>query len=125
MWLTWTCYSQPVNSVTRFPMSTTNPPQPHLPDPFLLLPFCRTDIHKHSQVERGTFSPLAFSSSGGMGPLATVVYKQIATLISEKKGHPYSHVLHCLRCHLCFSLLCSAVMCLRGSRSTYHRRNII
>ena len=31
------------------------------------------------EVERGTFSPLVFSSSGGMGPSATVVYKRIAT----------------------------------------------
>ena len=77
------------------------------------------------EVERGTFSPLVFSSSGGMGLSATVVYKRIATLISEKKGHPYSHVLHWLTCHLCFSLLHSAVMCLRGSRSTYHRHNLI
>ena len=54
MWLAWTCYPQPVNSVTRFPMNTTNPPQPHLPDPFLLLPSCRTDhdIHKHSFFPR-------------------------------------------------------------------------
>ena len=76
------------------------------------------------EVERGTFSPLVFSSSGGMGPAATVVYKRIATLISEKRGHPYSHVLYWLRCHLCFSLLRSAVMCLRGSRSSYHRHNL-
>ena len=77
------------------------------------------------EVERGTFSPLVFSSSGGIGSSATVVYKRIATLIFEKRGHPYSHVLRWLRCHLCFSLLCSAVMCLQGSRSTYHRHNLI
>ena len=46
------------------------------------------------EVERGTFSPLIFSSSGGMGPTARIVYKRIATLISEKRGHPYSQVLH-------------------------------
>jgi len=40
------------------------------------------------EVERGTFSPLAFSTSGGMAPIATAsfVYKCIAILISEKKG---------------------------------------
>ena len=46
------------------------------------------------EVERGTFSPLVFSSSSGMGPTATVVYKRIATMISEKRGHPYCHVLY-------------------------------
>ena len=76
------------------------------------------------EVENGTFSPLIFSSSGGMGPSATVVFKRIATLLSEKRGHPYSHVLYWIRTKLCYSLLRSAVMCLRGSRSSYHRCNL-
>ena len=33
------------------------------------------------EVERGTFSPLIFFCSGGIGPAATVVFKCIATLI--------------------------------------------
>ena len=37
-------------------------------------------------VEHGSFSPLVFSCTGGMGPLATVVYKRIATLLSDKHG---------------------------------------
>ena len=78
------------------------------------------------EVENGTFSPLIFSSSGGMGPSATVVFKRIATLLSEKRSHPYSHVLYWIRTKLCYSLLRSAVMCLRGSRSiySYHRCNL-
>ena len=40
------------------------------------------------EVERGTFSPLIFSYSGGMGPAATVVFKRFAALISEKRDHP-------------------------------------
>ena len=74
------------------------------------------------EVERGTFSPLVFSSSGGMGPSATVVYKRIATLISEKRGHPYSHVLHWLRCHLCFSLSV-LLLCVCGDQN--HQHNLI
>ena len=66
------------------------------------------------EVERGTFSPLVFSSSGGMGPTVTVVYKWIATTIPEKRGHPYCHVLYWLRCRLCFLLLCSAVNVFAG-----------
>ena len=49
---------------------------------------------------------------------------RIATLLSEKRGHPYSHVLYWIRTKLCYSLLRSAVMCLRGSRSSYHRCNL-
>ena len=73
------------------------------------------------EVEHGTFSPLVFSCTGGMGPLATVVYKRIAALISEKNGQCYSKTLYWLRCKLSFSLLRSAITCLRGSRSSYHR----
>ena len=76
------------------------------------------------EVERGTFSPLVFSCTGEMGPAATVVYKGLATLISEKRGHLYSQTLFWIRCKLSYSLLRSAVMCLRGSRSTHHRCNI-
>ena len=72
------------------------------------------------EVEHGSFSPLIFSTSGGMGPIATVVYKRIATFIAEKRDQPYSRALFWIRCKLSFSLLHSAIMCIRGSRSSYH-----
>ena len=53
-----------------------------------------------------------------MEPLATVVYKCIATLLSEKHGQSYNKTLYWLRYMLGFSLLCSAVECLRGLRSS-------
>ena len=72
------------------------------------------------EVEHGTFSPLVFSTSGGMGATANVVYKRLASMIAEKQDQPYSRTIQWIRCRLCFSLLRSAIMCLRGSRSTYH-----
>ena len=36
------------------------------------------------EVEHGSFSPLVFNTLGGFGPLATVVYKRIASQISDK-----------------------------------------
>ena len=54
------------------------------------------------EVEHGTFSHLVFSCTGGMGPLATVVYKRIAALLSEKNGQHYSKTLYWLRCKLSF-----------------------
>jgi len=71
------------------------------------------------QIEHGSFSPLVFSTSGSMGPTATVVYKRLASMIAEK-NKPYSKTIHWLRCRLSFSLLRSAIMCLRGSRSSLH-----
>ena len=70
------------------------------------------------EVERGTFSPLVFSCSGGIGPAATV---RLATLIS---GHPYSQTLFWIRCELSYSLLHSTMMCIRESRSSHHQCNL-
>ena len=68
-------------------------------------------------VEHGIFSPLVFSTAGGMGPTAKVVYKKLASMLAAKHSQPYSLTLNWLRCRLCFSLLRSSIMCLRGSRS--------
>ena len=70
------------------------------------------------EVELGSFTPLVFSCSGGIGPLANIVYKCIANLISEKSNQSYGTALYWLRCRLSFSLLRSAITCLRGSRSS-------
>ena len=72
------------------------------------------------EIEHGSFTPLVFSCSGGMGPLVTIVYRRLASLISEKSSQSYSMTLYWLRCKLSFSLLRSAITCLRGSRSSYH-----
>ena len=72
------------------------------------------------EVEHGTFTPLVWSSSGGCGPSATVALKRLAGLISEKHGKLYSSALSFMRCRLSFSLLNSAVACLRAPRSAYH-----
>ena len=73
------------------------------------------------EVEHGSFSPLVFSAAGGMGATATTVYKRLSSMIAAKYDKPYSRTLHWTRCRLSFSLLRSAVMCLRGSRSSFHR----
>ena len=71
------------------------------------------------EVEHGSFSSLVFSTSGGMGPTANVVYKRIASMIAQKHK-TYSKTLHWIRCKLSYSLLRSATMCLRGARSSIH-----
>ena len=34
-------------------------------------------------MERGSFTPIVFSSSGGMGKAATVMYRHLANLLSD------------------------------------------
>ena len=73
------------------------------------------------EVENGSFTPLVFATTGGMGREATLFYKHLADQISEKRNTTYSKTMAWIRCTLSFSLLRSAVMCIRGSRSTSHR----
>ena len=73
------------------------------------------------EVERACFSPLVFSASGGMGPSATTVYKKLASMLAEKWNINYSCCVFWLRCRVCFSLLRSAIMCVRGNRSSVRR----
>jgi len=67
------------------------------------------------EVEHGVFS-----TSGGMRPTANMVYKRISSKIAQKHDKTYSKTLHCIRCELSYLLLRSAIMCLRGARSSIH-----
>ena len=71
-------------------------------------------------VEHGSFTPLVFSTSGGWGPSATVTFRRLVSLISNKVSQSYSATLGFIRCKIAFSLIDSAVMCLRGARSSIH-----
>ena len=64
-----------------------------------------------------SFTPLVFSTSGGMSGCTNVFFKRLAYLFSLKKKLDYGNVLAWLRCRLSFSLLRSAIACLRGARS--------
>ena len=70
------------------------------------------------EVEHGSFTPLVFSASGGMGPSTTIAYKRLAALLATKRGQSYSLVMRWLRCRLSFSLLRSAIAAIRGSRNS-------
>ena len=69
------------------------------------------------EVEHGTFTPLVFTSSGGMAPLAIKFYSTLAQQLAEKRQQPSSCITAWLRCRLSFSLLRSAILCLRGTRT--------
>ena len=71
------------------------------------------------EVEHSIFTPLVFSATRGMGHEATIFYKRLASLLSEKWKEPYaSSVLGWIRCHLSFCLFQSAIQCIRGARSS-------
>ena len=68
------------------------------------------------QVEKASFTPLIFSTSGGMAKECTKYHKQIAQLISIKTKEDYSHVMNHLRTRLRYALLKSTLIAIRGER---------
>ena len=69
------------------------------------------------EIEYGSFTPLVMSATGGMGNAATICYKRLASMIATEQDQSYSSTVSWLRCTLSFSLLRSAIQCIRGSRS--------
>ena len=67
------------------------------------------------EVEHGCFTPLVCTTNGGMAPEATVFLKRLASMLSEKRGEPYSTTMAWFRCVPAFCLLRSALRCLRAS----------
>ena len=70
------------------------------------------------EVEHSTFTPLVFSATGGMAKQCSTFYKRLASRLAEKWEQPYSSTLSWVRCRLSFSLLRSAIQCIRGARSS-------
>lgn len=70
------------------------------------------------EIEHSSFTPLVMSATGGLAGEATVFYKRLASCLSIKWDQPYNLTLAWLRCRLNFSLLRSAIQCIRGARST-------
>ena len=68
------------------------------------------------QVEKGSFDPLVFSTTGGMGPKATSFLKRLSHMIADKRGERYADVMGFLRTKLRFSLLRSVLIAVRGER---------
>ena len=73
------------------------------------------------EVELASFTPLVFSTTGGMGREGTVFYWRLANLLADKQDWAYGTTISWVRCVLTFSLLQSAIMCIRGSRSISFR----
>ena len=74
------------------------------------------------QVEHGSFTPLVMSATGGMGRECRKFYARLAENLSEKRKQNHSLTASWLRRKICFALMNSVCMCLRGSRSVFPSR---
>ena len=70
------------------------------------------------EVEPGSYTPLIFSTQGGMSIVTTTMYKRLASLIFTKKSQPYSKAMNWIRCLIRFALLRAPILCLRGACSS-------
>ena len=68
------------------------------------------------EVEKGTFAPLVFSTSGGMGSEAHKLVKRLAQRTEVATGQRYSCAVTLIRKRLRFELLKTTVIALRGDR---------
>lgn len=75
-------------------------------------------------VEYGTFSPLVFSTNGGMARECHTFYKRLSGMLAEKRGVSTHQTTSFLRSKISFSLLKSALLCIRGSRSVWSKENM-
>ena len=69
------------------------------------------------KIENGTFTPLVFSVSGGMGKEWSMFHKHLVERLAIKTGERYEKIVPTIRCKLSFPILKSALMCVRGSRN--------
>ena len=72
------------------------------------------------QIEKGSFTPLIFLTTGGMGAECN---KRVAELISLKRNESYSHVMNFIRTKIRFSLLKSILVAVRGVRGKSRKTN--
>ena len=67
------------------------------------------------------FIPLVMSDTGGLAKEATNFHKRLASLLADKWDQSYcSSTMYWLRCSLSFSLLRSAIQCIRARSSRGH-----
>ena len=73
-------------------------------------------LNRVLQVEKGSFSPLVFTTTGGMAPEATRFLKRVAEKISAKTREKYSQVVSNIRTRISFEIMRSVLVAVRGVR---------
>ena len=70
------------------------------------------------EIEKGTFTPLVSTTTGGMGEECLRYHRRLAEFLVMKKGEDYGKkTMNWIRVKISVSLIRSALVCLRGSRS--------
>ena len=62
------------------------------------------------EIEQGTFTPLVFTTKGGMADECVKCHSRVAELIANKKGESYSSAISWLRAKVSFAIVRSAIL---------------
>ena len=68
------------------------------------------------EVERGSFTPIVLSTTGGMAPEAQLLVKRIAEKMAQKSGTKMNETIGFIRKRVRFDLLRTTIIALRGYR---------
>jgi hypothetical protein len=81
----------------------------------------RSYLQRVLQTEKASFTPLVYSTNGGMAQEARRFHKRVAQMVSEKTKKNYGDVMNVMRTKLSFAMLKSVLMSVRGSRGKGRR----
>ena len=62
------------------------------------------------EIEQGTFTPLVFTTTGGMADECVKYHSRLAELIANKKGESYSSAISWIRAKVSFAIVRSAIL---------------
>ena len=66
------------------------------------------------EIEKGTFTPLVFTTTGGMGEECLRCHRTPAELLIMKKEEDYAKTMNWIGAKISFSLIRSALACLKA-----------
>ena len=76
----------------------------------------RNYLQRVLQSEKASFTPLVYSTHGGMANEAKRFHKKVAHMIADKTRESYGDVINCMRTKVSFAMLRSVLISVRGSR---------
>ena len=75
-----------------------------------------------TDIEQGKFTALVFTATGGMGEECKKYHRRLAELIAMKQGETYSKTIVWIRAKISFSIIRSALSCLRCTRRLKNKK---
>ena len=76
------------------------------------------------EIEHGSFTPLVFSATGGMGRECNKFVARLAEMIADKQGKRYGEVITWIRRKISMGLCKAVGVCLRGSRTVFGHKEL-